>query len=235
MKKDNILYSIIGVLLGFIVGFMFANSANQRGYAAQPTSAAAPQQQMEGLPPDHPPIAQKPAANSAELDAVAKLAKEKPQDFETQRKAGEVFYNAGRYDDAGKYWEAALRLRPGDAGVLVSLGNAAFDAEKLEQAEKWYALALAKRPDDVNVRTDYGLTFLLREPPGFDRAIAEFRGSLERNPTHVQTLQNLTVALTRKGDAAAALEAIARLEAVSPNNVALPQLRAAIQNAGQSD
>jgi len=235
MKKDNILYSIIGVLLGFIVGFMFANSANQRGYAAQPTSAVAPQQQMEGLPPDHPPIAQKPADNSAELDAVAKLAKEKPQDFETQRKAGEVFYNAGRYDDAGKYWEAALRLRPGDADVLVSLGNTAFDDEKFEQAEKWYALALVKRPDDVNVRTDYGLTFLLREPPSFDRAISEFRGSLERDPTHVQTLQNLTVALARKGDADAAREALARLEAVSPNNPALPRLRSELEKIGETD
>jgi hypothetical protein len=35
MKKENILYCIIGVLLGFIAGFMFANTTNERGYAAR--------------------------------------------------------------------------------------------------------------------------------------------------------------------------------------------------------
>ena len=57
MKKENILYCIIGVLLGFIVGFMFANTTNERGYAARASGAAGGQQQQTAnLPPDHPPI-----------------------------------------------------------------------------------------------------------------------------------------------------------------------------------
>ena len=39
MKKENILYSVIGVLLGFIVGFAFANVASRRGYAPQAAPA----------------------------------------------------------------------------------------------------------------------------------------------------------------------------------------------------
>ena len=31
MSKENILFSVVGVLLGFIVGFAFANTVNQRG------------------------------------------------------------------------------------------------------------------------------------------------------------------------------------------------------------
>ncbi|HEX7175587.1 MAG TPA: hypothetical protein VF240_10045, partial [Pyrinomonadaceae bacterium] len=57
MKKENILYCIIGALLGFIVGFGFANTTNQRGYVAQAAAAAGGQPgQMAGLPPNHPPI-----------------------------------------------------------------------------------------------------------------------------------------------------------------------------------
>src|SRR5256885_1268680 len=52
MSKENILFSVVGVLLGFIVGFAFANTVNQRGIA--PTAQAG--QQTAGLPPDHPPI-----------------------------------------------------------------------------------------------------------------------------------------------------------------------------------
>ena len=40
--------------------------------------------------------------------------------------------------------------------------------------------------------------FALRQPPDYDRAIAEFRRSLERDPRHEQTLQNLVFALTKQ-------------------------------------
>jgi hypothetical protein len=49
----------------------------------------------------------------------------------------------------------------------------------------------------------------------------------------VQTLQNLTVAYTRKGDVAAAQATLAKLEAISPQTPALAQLRADIEKAGK--
>ena len=102
------------------------------------------------------------------------------------------------------------------------LGNANFDGDHYDEAEKWYAQALAKKPDDVDVRTDYGLTFVFRDPPNYDRAIQEFTKSLEADPNHPQTLQNLTVAYTKKGDAAKASATLARLEAADPKNEAVP-------------
>jgi tetratricopeptide (TPR) repeat protein len=107
----------------------------------------------------------------------------------------------------------------------VKLGNANFETGNYETAEKWYTAALARNPDDVNVRTDLGLTFYLRNPPDYERAISEYRGSLQRDPRHEQTLQNLVVALTRVGNAAEAEEMLARLREVSPGNEALSKLR----------
>jgi tetratricopeptide (TPR) repeat protein len=230
MKKENILFSIIGLLLGFIVGFMFANTTNQRGYATAPGAAAAAGQpgQTGNLPPNHPPVEgmghNDPSPEAVE--AAAKLAKEQPDNFEAQVKAAELFYAAHRYDEAGTYFAAANKLRPEDFDALVGLGNTAFDAGKYADAERWYTAALKQQPDNVNVRTDLGLTFLFREPQDADRAVKEFRGSLERDPSHAPTLQNLTVALTRKGDTTAARETLKRLEAVSPQNPALQRLRA---------
>ena len=73
---------------------------------------------------------------------------------------------------------------------------------------------LRKKPDDVNVRTDLGLTFVFRDPPNYDRAIQEFKRSLEKDPNHIQTLQNLTVAYSKKGDAANAKATLAKLESL---------------------
>ena len=235
MKKDNILYIIIGALAGFIVGFAFANTANQSGYAMQPP-AAGQAQQTAGLPPDHPAIEGANAGpDAATVEAALKLAGDQPDNFAAQMKAAEIAYAAHRYEEAIKLFGVANKLRPEQFDVLVGLGNTNFDAEKFVEAEEWYVAALKLQPDNVNVRTDLGLTFYFREPRDVERAVKEFRASLERDPRHIQTLQNLTVALTTKGDSAAAREALSKLEAVSPQNPALPRLRADIEKPGAPD
>ena len=229
MKKENILYTVIGVLLGFIVGFAFANSTNRQGYAAAQGAVAGQAQQSAVLPPDHPPIEGANAGPSAEaIEAASKLASDQPGNFDAQASAAQLYYSAHRYDDAIKFFSRANKLRPDDFDVLTALGNTNFDAERFEEAEKWYTAALGQRPDDVNLRTDLGLTFFFREPRDIERAVREFRASLERDPRHIPTLQNLVVALTAKGDAEAARTTLAKLEAVSPQNPALPRLRAGL-------
>jgi tetratricopeptide (TPR) repeat protein len=234
MNKENVLFSIVGVLLGFIVGFVFANTANRAGLAPQAAGAA---QQVEGLPEGHPPVDPsqlRPKVDEAALSAALKLADEQADNFAAQTNAAGLSAQAGRYDDAVKYYARANKAKPDDYETLVALGNTLFDAEKLEEAEKWYALALAKNPRDVNVRTDFGLTFLLREPAQYERAVAEFERSLAVEPAHPQTLQNLTVAYTRKGDLAAAEATLARLGAAAPQSPALEQLRSGIEKARTS-
>lgn len=234
MTKENSLFTIIGVLLGFIGGFFFANSVNQRAAVPQAAPAAG---QMAGLPADHPPMPGGAAAGGGmqgtgmeDVQAAIKRAKDEPDNFDAQNQAARFYYQVQRFDEAIKYWTRANELRANNYEVMVSLGNANFDAGRFEEAEKWYTTVLAKKPDDVNVRTDLGLTFLFREPADVERAINEFRGSLQREPDHPQTLQNLAVALTRKGDTKEAEKTIARLEAVSPGNPALASLRTALTN-----
>jgi tetratricopeptide (TPR) repeat protein len=81
------------------------------------------------------------------------------------------------------------------------------------------------KSDDINVRTDLGLTFIFRDPPNYDRAIQEFNRSLQIDPGHIQTLQNLTVAYTKKGDVEKAKSTLAKLEQLDPSNAAVSKLR----------
>ena len=234
MNKENVLFSIVGVLVGFIVGFIFANTANRAGVAPQGAPGVAATQQVQGLPEGHPaidPSQLRPGVDEASLSAAIKLAEEQPDNFAAQTNAAGLSAQAGRYDDAVKFYTRADRAKPEDYETLVSLGNSLFDSERLEEAEPWYAKALALNPKDVNVRTDMGLTLLLREQPQYERAIAEFKRSLEVEPAHPQTLQNLTVAYTRKGDLASAEATLARLKAAAPQSPALEQLRSGIEKA----
>src|SRR5947199_10868821 len=95
MKKENILYSIIGLLLGFIVGFTFANTTNRQGYAVPGVASG---QQATNLPPNHPPVENSgPSAESVE--AAAKLAAAPPDNFDSQAHGAELLYASLRYPE----------------------------------------------------------------------------------------------------------------------------------------
>ncbi len=230
MNKENILFGIVGILAGLIIGFMFANSVNQKG--AMPVSAEI--RSNSNIPPGHPDIGStggtgQPGGMQPEVQAAIEKAKQAPDDFDAQMKAAEMYYQIQRLDEAIGLLKRANELKPEDREVIVLLGNANFDADRYEEAEKWYALALATKADDPDVRTDLGLTFVFREPPNYDRAIQEFSRSLDTDPNHIQTLQNLTVAYTKKGDAAKAAATLSKLESLDPKNSAIAKLREDIQ------
>lgn len=235
MNKENVLFGVVGLLAGLIIGFMFANSVNQKGV----TAPTADMRLNSNMPPDHPavpPGATAPGATQGtitpEMQAAIDKAKAAPTDFDAQVKAADAYYQVGRFDDAIIYLKAANKVKPEDREVIVHLGNAHFDAEKYEEAEKWYVAALAKKADDVNVRTDLGLTYVFRSPPDYDKAIKEFTQSLQTDPNHIQTLQNITVAYTKKGDTAKAASTLAQLESVDPKNTAIAKLKEDLQAKG---
>jgi tetratricopeptide (TPR) repeat protein len=211
--------------VGLIVGFMFTNSINQ-SYGVAPQTA----RQNANLPEGHPDLGGQTAGQPQggaipEVQAAIEKARGEPDNFDAQMKAAELFYQIQRFEGAIEFLAKANKLKPTDYGVIVQLGNANFDANKYEDAEKWYTSALAVKSDDVNVRTDLGLTFVFRDPPNYERAIQEFKRSLEKDPNHIQTLQNLTVAYTRKGDLTNAKATLAKLESIDPSNEAIPKLR----------
>jgi len=150
MTRDNLLFVIIGVLFGFIVGFLFASTMNQRYGPGAPAPAVASGQ----LPADHPPVGGNPAGPAsgnmqAEVTAQLDKARNEPKNFDAQVKAAELFYQIQRYDSAVEFLLKANQLKPDDYSTLVALGLVNLDAGHYEVAEKWYKAALLKKGDDV--------------------------------------------------------------------------------------
>ena len=151
MTRDNLLFGIIGLLLGVIVGILFASSLNQR----QSTPAGTARNQTVSA--DHPPIgsdgaAGNPGGMQAEVSAALETARKEPTNFEAQLKAAELYYQIQRYDDAIGYLLKANQLQPDDYGTIANLGMVNLDAGHYETAVKWYKQAQTKKPDDVRVQ-----------------------------------------------------------------------------------
>jgi len=149
MTRENLLFAIIGILFGFIVGFMFASTMSQK-QAATVTSVGASQ----SLPSDHPPVGSQnavsdPAAVREQVTASIEQARKEPTNFDAQLKAGELFYQIQRYDQAIEFWLRANQLKPNEYRPVVFLGMANLDAGHFDVAEKWYRAALKIQQDDV--------------------------------------------------------------------------------------
>ena len=236
--SKNILICVVGLILGFFFGFFVANQmggtgaslANSNGATQTPPAARPLQAGETQLPPNHPTLEGMNAGGtrpttSPEAEAARTSADRNPRDFEAQMKAADAFYQLGALERATEYLERALKLKPEDREVLVALGNTRYDAADYPAAAQFYERALAIKPDDADVRTDLGNTFFQRTPPDYDRTIAEYRRSVEIDPQHEKSWQNLAAAALRKRDKATAREAIERLAAVNPQNTALDALR----------
>ena len=149
MSRENLLFAIIGLLLGFIVGFMFASSMSQR--QAPPQAAVSSQ----GMPADHPPVGSQngpnPQGMQAEVQASLEKARSEPKNFDAQVKAAELYYQIQRYDQALEYLLKANQIQPTDYRTVVLLGMVNLDAGHYDTAEKWYRAALKMKSDDVMV------------------------------------------------------------------------------------
>jgi len=147
MNRENLLFAIIGLLLGFIVGFMFASSMSQKVAQSQVAGAS------QGLPADHPPIGAQngpdPSAIREQVTASIEKARSEPQNFDAQVKAAELYYQIQRYDQSIEYLLKANQLKPTDYETVVTLGMVNLDAGHYDQAEKWYRAAIKIKSDDV--------------------------------------------------------------------------------------
>ncbi len=153
MTRDNLLFGIIGVLLGFIGGFLLAGNITQREAAmrANPQSAQSGQ-----LPPNHPPVGGDQTTTGengqqmlASVQTAMKQARENPNDFEAQVTAAKLEYQIGRYDQAIEYLLAANKIKPADFDTMAMLGVANLDASHFDASEKWYKAALQIKPNDM--------------------------------------------------------------------------------------
>jgi tetratricopeptide (TPR) repeat protein len=151
MTRDNLLFAIIGILLGFIAGFMLHGVMSQR----DAERAAVSTQQRQTLPADHPPVGTDGTGNSQQtmeqVQQTIARARSNPKDFDAQILAARLEYQIQQYDEAIKFLLAANQIQPDNYQVIVMLGMANMDAGHLDAAERWFKAAAIKDAKDLSV------------------------------------------------------------------------------------
>ena len=254
MSTHKIIFLVVGLLAGFLLGFGFANSVNRQEHDALRaelsrlrTTPGVPAAKPNGNPATD---ARDTTLSAEDLRRAIEKGDAAPADVELQRNLGRGLYlyavNSGNIpllNDAARMLERAHKAEPKDYETTVLLGNVLFDigqnsgdTSRLRAARGLYLKALEMKPDDINVRTDLGLTYYFDRPSDPQRAIREYRASLAVNPRHEMSLQNLAAALISTGNRAEAQKRLDELEQVNASNASLPNLRAQLAQSalGQS-
>jgi tetratricopeptide (TPR) repeat protein len=231
MNRENVLFSVVGLLLGYLVAFHLVVYVNQN--QAAPAAAAPAAESAGELPADHPAVEGGAGRQQslAEAEKAAADARKAPDSFDAQLKAAEGYIQAGSFEDAIDFMTRANKLRPDDYDTVVRLGNVYSSAGRFEDAARWYTAALAKRPDDCDARSELAVTFYMRKPSQPEKAITELRRCLQTDPNHVPSLHNLALMLMKTKQYAESETTLARLEQADPSYAQLPRLREELRKA----
>ena len=239
MQKQTVLYIIIALLVGFISGFILANSLNRSTYSASGGANST------GSLPLSQTVSTDSALGPEEIRAKIAEADKNPDNFAFQKDLGLSLYrygamtqNAELIEQSRRLLERARSLNSRDVDVLIGLGNAEFDIgfykkelASFERARGTYAKALEIRPGDSDVQTDIGISYFVQEPPDYARAEAELKRVGVTDPRHERSQQFLVQVYTRQKRIPEARAALEKLRGLNPSNPAIKELSTVIASA----
>jgi cytochrome c-type biogenesis protein CcmH/NrfG len=150
VPKESILFGVAGVFFGLIVGWIIGSQQ-----AAGPRPATAVEQQA-------PPASSAQADTTVPLDesraaTLRSSAEQNPRDAATRVQLGNMYFDAGRYPEAAKWYEDALRIEPRDPDVSTDLGIAYYYTNQPDKALAQFDRSLAVDPKHSKTLLNVGV------------------------------------------------------------------------------
>ena len=150
MNKEFIAIGLSGVLLGFIGGWIIGSqqgSGGQAAPAAQQQAAPAPQQQSS-------------AARPLDENRIAQLRSEAdrdPRNAAPRAELGNLYFDSEHYDEAARWYAAALEIDPKQVDVSTDLGIAYYYTNQPDRALEQFDRSLAIDPKHSKTLLNIGV------------------------------------------------------------------------------
>ena len=187
MNRDNVLFTVIGLLTGFIAGYVMHEVMIERqpprriaGQAGQVAAAPAP-----GANPAAPAM--------AEVGQLRQRLAENPRDAEALRRLGNLFYDIQEWEQAAELYERYLEVRPDDLNVMTDLGACYRSAGNTEAALEQFRRASSLDPEHWQSRYNeiLILAFDLGDLETARQAMAELQSLQPDNPNVARLAEEL--------------------------------------------
>jgi tetratricopeptide (TPR) repeat protein len=202
MSRDNVVYSVCGLLLGLVIGSFLLGPKLARSKLAGPDQIPSGSTPSAGMTPSAPESAAMPAAGGG---GAAGPMEQVRQQLEMLKKQ--------------------VEQNPNDFDALVQLGNMYMDVSKFPQAIDYFKRALAVR-EEPSVRTDLGICY--KQSGQNENARDAFRKVANERPDQWQAIFNLAIVDGEMKDYADARAQLAKLKQMRPNDPEVAKLEQAL-------
>jgi len=165
MKAESVIFAVSGVVFGLLVGWLLGvqqaeRVAPQPAALAQGSTAQAPPQGggiaagaggQGGGPATAAPL------DTARVQALEARASESPDDASVRAELGNLYFDAERFADAARWYEASLAIAPGNADVRTDLGICYYYMNQAPRAIEQFEVSLKTNPRHTKTLLNLGI------------------------------------------------------------------------------
>ena len=157
MKLESVVYAVSGVLFGLIVGWIIGSQQAQLGPRPAVVQQADAAQQAAATPPPDSPASAPAVLDETKVQALETVANKDPKNALARAQLGDLYYDAGRYPDAIKWYEQSYALNPKDVNVSTDLGVSYYYNKETDRAVDQLQKSLAIDPSHAKTLLNLGV------------------------------------------------------------------------------
>ncbi|MCC7417008.1 MAG: tetratricopeptide repeat protein [Acidobacteria bacterium] len=151
MKSDAIAFGLAGIAFGLIAGWVIGSQQARPG--AGPPAAV----QTAAAPAGSEGTTRAAILDQERVKALEAIAEREPSSAKPRVDLANLYFDAERYDDAIKWYSAAIKLDPGDPNVSTDLGVAYYYTNQPDKAIEQFDHSLAVDPKHVKTLLNKGI------------------------------------------------------------------------------
>jgi cytochrome c-type biogenesis protein CcmH/NrfG len=152
VSKESLVMGVAGVFFGVLVGWIVGSQSGAGRATPPPVATAAPSQGTgSGAGQQAPPL------DESRATALKTTAQQNPADAATRVQLGNMYFDAGRFQEAAEWYEAALKVNPKDVNASTDLGIAYYYMNNPDRALTQFEKSLAVDPRHAKTLLNIGI------------------------------------------------------------------------------
>jgi tetratricopeptide (TPR) repeat protein len=176
MKKESLVFALSGAFFGLLIGWIIGTQ--QAAPFPSPSAVAAPppqQQQTASTPQPAGGSGQRAVLDDGRVRQMEAIAQQQPGDAAVRTQLGNMYFDAGRFPEAIRWYEQAFALNPKDPNVSTDLGVSYYYTNQPDKAIAQFEKSLQADPKHLKTMLNMGIVraFGLQDLEGAARAWEE--------------------------------------------------------------
>jgi tetratricopeptide (TPR) repeat protein len=176
MKLESAVFAVAGMCFGIILGWVIGTQQARSGSAASAPAPQAQSAQAGGNTQRQPP-----ALDEAKVQSLTTILQSDPNNAAAALQLANTYFDAERWNDAIKWYEATVKLEPSNVDANTDLGVAYYYVNRTAEALTTFERSLKLDPKHTKTLLNKGIVLAFGKED-LQAASAEWKKVVELAP-----------------------------------------------------